>query len=75
MEEQIEALLEEFYFPVAAAQGAATADIAWQIAEPLIVQLLEAGLLRREDYQEIPFEADTLLVVTKRGLLKANRLA
>ena len=74
MEELIEALLQEFYFPALPTLAAKEAEIDWEMAKRLIAAMLAEGLIRREDYVEEEFTLETPLVVTKKGLLKANGL-
>jgi hypothetical protein len=67
-------LLDELYFPILPQQAAEAAEIPVADALPLLVTLCNQGLIRREDHADGPINEKTLLVVTKKGLLKANGL-
>lgn len=75
MEDLIELLLDELYFPAQAQDAAARAGIGWPQALPVLTHMEAAGLIRAEDFTEEPIGPDTLLVCTKKGLMRANGLA
>jgi hypothetical protein len=74
METLIDLLLDEFYFPTLPREAAEAANIAWEDAWPVLEAMRTEGLIRREDYAEAPIHEKTLLVATKKGLLRANGL-
>ncbi len=75
MEDLIDLLLDELYFPVQAQEAAAKADIAWPQAMATLQQMVAEGLIRAEDFSEEPLGPETVLVCTKKGLLRANGLS
>jgi|GEM_PF-4497877 len=74
LEQIIEAIIEEMYFPILATLAAQQAEIDWPAADKAIQYMYSEGLIRREDHDEGPYNEQTLLVVTKKGLLRANGL-
>lgn len=75
MEELIDLLLDELYFPAQAQDAAAKAGIAWPKAQEALQHMVADGLIRREDFGDDALQADTVLVCTKKGLLRANGLS
>jgi DNA-binding IclR family transcriptional regulator len=74
MEELIDRLLDELYFPATSLEVAEGAEIDIAEAIPLLNTMRIQGLLRRDDHSEGPITQETLLVATKKGLFRANGL-
>ena len=72
MEELINRLLDELYFPVLPVDAAVAADISIKEAFPILRLMQVEELLRREDHSPEPLNEQTLLVATKKGLLRSN---